>query len=183
MLVSSYVPERLSRKRFSREVSADRLLIRRRWGSTWQGGLLLLVALVLVGLVIRGDLSLGGESPVPEWLPPFLACIFAAALAYGAGAVMFNATDLEVTRDRLRISNGPLPWGGETQLGSAGIKVVSYREDAQDGYDTRYDVVVVTAEGEFSLFGAMTDYEVVIFYVQALREFLQLPDRRMVPLI
>src|SRR5205814_621787 len=132
----------------------------------WHGVLMLAMAAYLGSLGIPGNAD--PDSDLPTWAQGLLMIGLAAILVYAGGAVAFNSTRLEVTREHLAVRVGPVPWRGGVALASAGIRVVSFRENVQQGYATTYDLVAIDGDGESVLIAGLDNYEVTVFYVREL---------------
>jgi hypothetical protein len=176
------ISDRLIEKRVSREVDGNRLMIRQRWGAWWHGLLVLVVALIFAWFAWQPEFWVEADLPVPEWIERSGALLLAVALAYCAAGVTINSTEITLTREELRVRVGPVPWKGAVHLACADIRVVAFRENAETGYATTYSLVALAGDGEHLLRGGLKDYELTIFYVRELRDFLRLPYSRIAPL-
>jgi hypothetical protein len=169
-------------KGFSREIQLDRLIIRRTWRQNW----LLFVGFTLVwnactiGWFVKTEIN--WSALTMNELFPLLSVGIGLFLAYAVIGAGLNTTTLEITRDNLRVSTGPVPWHPEKRIPTAGISNVIFRERTNPRYSSTYRVMVVLgSEKEKSLFGALHSYEETVFYVREIRSWLKLPDVSLSP--
>lgn len=169
-------------KGFSREILADRLIIRRTWRHNW----LLFLGFTIVwnactmGWYIKTEIKWTALT-MNELFPLGFVGI-GLFLVYSLIGAYLNTTELEVTRDTLRVSTGPVPWHREKRIPTAEISNVIFRERAQQGYASTYRVMAVRASGkEKSLVGSLISYEETVFYVREIRAWLKLPDVSLSP--
>lgn len=96
----------------------------RKWFG-WQTVILTVFAGVWNGVIFAGP------GAFTEDMPPLFALLFAVAgvcLAYYAIALWVNRTRIIVSRDKIAVRHGPLPWVGNKEVETANLKQVRARE-------------------------------------------------------
>lgn len=159
------------------EFQPDRMVIRESWRKGWSVVGCFFCTLALAWLASSGLDFYAGTA----WATSLVCGGLALFTVYGGLALWFNSTDLELTPDLLRVTTRPVPVHREIRVAPAGIRNVIYRETAEQGYATTYDVVAVTDDGETRLIRGKRNYEQVLFYVNQLRSALALPEGPLSP--
>ena len=105
-----------------------------------------------------------------------LTAVLAVGLNYWALAALLNSTRIEVSLERLRMRSAPLPWHFPTTLEPGAIRDVVFREIANPGYSSTFEVFAISDGGvETKILGGLQKYEHAHFYVCELRSILNLP--------
>ncbi len=111
--------------------------------SASMGGVFSLVALLMTGLYLEGDL--------PVFLPLIFAALACVAL-YSLATIVYNTTQIRLDSEAIHIARGPLPsFTRPRQISLEGVDSFSADETAasqREGYDTpRYHIRAHYADG------------------------------------
>ena len=175
-------PEKLQVER-----RGDETVVRRSWRSPLAGAFLLLFAAMWNGIVWTGYVMTGDDqSMIFRWfLIPFQLIGF--GVAYFALAVFVNTTTLTVSRRRLVVRHGPLPFPGNVDMDPGDIEQVfvdeqlnvhRHENSSSSSVSRSYRLQARLKDGtKKTLIRALPDADEALWLEQLLKDELGIADR------
>lgn len=160
------------------EGDGETIRIERRWYSSGTVGLVIFCVLWDGFLGFWYWNALRTHADAEMFLGPILHVAIGIVLTYFALTGFLNRTVVTVTRDRLSVRHGPLPWWGNRTLSTREIRqLFTKKGNVEKNGASTYNLFCTTLDGKSTkLLSGLVSSETALFIEQQIESWLNLPD-------
>lgn len=131
-------------------------------------------------LVVWYGIALTANAPLVMSLFPLIHVAVGVGLTYSTLTGLLNRTTIEVSRNRLTIRHGPLPWVGNRSVGGREFTQLYGEETSKTNKGSTtysYNLLALDREGrKVKLLGGLTEKDQVLYLEQTLERRLGIED-------